>query len=476
MMANSNSDSPSLDTYDGELGQLSQAPSSQAACSSTTTPVQCSGRLLTLPLELLLLITEFLERHEAVLLSLSRHKLRSTFGHAAIESPSWLTLDRSQQAALHQQRRKFLHFLVVGHPWYFACSDCNALHKTADVLLPGRNSKRLEASPHTELRCGTGFKGSWYILHSPREQDTFYRLTPQHLRLAMDRYHHGAPYGLGLDSLSYAQVTRPARFSLPTALYVIPRIVSGKIYLRSQIWILRDDVSWDKFEDCERYLFICEHMPAKFFNALLLCKFENQHGDPPCPTCPTFLCCVRCGVEFRVREDRPQPPYQDRLRPVRALVVDIWRDLGHGEDDWDPSWYSHMRDEYLPFLRFQLPRCVRGADPFGGCRAIFESQEGKSCEATAEELRPMIYDHDFLSRTHRFDNLGTKILNMFRFASGMKQRPQPVTCGLFKLNLTRSQTFVTKYHNWLIYRTEHWERHGMEDVDHSVDDVHTHLM
>ena len=188
-----------------------------------------TGTILSLPLELLFTIIKPLEPDDVALLAISCRKLRSSIS-SAVDSSNWLILDKSQRSILEEQRRRFLGHLVEGFPAYFVCLKCNALHKTADVLLPRRLSSRSvpSLSQNSELQCGSGFQPGQYIKKWPSKLDSVfdrvnssYRLTRLHVQLAMHRHRRGAPYGLALESLSYAEITRSSLHSLTTALYVI---------------------------------------------------------------------------------------------------------------------------------------------------------------------------------------------------------------------------------------------------------------
>ena len=366
----SGSDCTTLDEFttpDGTISRTSSEPKSL---------------LLGLSKEILLEIADYLTPYEFNLLSISCRRLRFNIGRTPINSYEWLELDRPGQSVILDHRIAFLNHLTDGYPYYFVCRNCNALHKTSAVMLPGR----VPTNSDTEVKCGSGFRPhdvyGDYLTDWLVSSNKYYRLTSLHIQLALKRYHYGAPYGIDLRSLSYAEIVKNSSTSKPltTALHVTPRIASGRMYTRTQLWLLSSatHVGHSSYKYDDHDLQICAHITQSDINDLLRCKLDNRHNRN-CETCPPYLRCYTCGTEFHVREEQ--------VLTCSALVLNIWRELGQGESPQDRSWQKHMvRDG-----KGRHDTVFTEADPVDGCRAIFEGQRGNPAESVFKELSSVMF-------------------------------------------------------------------------------------
>ncbi|RAL12769.1 uncharacterized protein BO97DRAFT_451452, partial [Aspergillus homomorphus CBS 101889] len=346
------------------------------------------SRLEPLPLELLLLITTFLETADIICLSLCSRTLNNfTTSLYNLNKPIY-----DKPLALSVLIR-----LVRDLPRMFCCHRCGKLHPITDVLHPARSSnairyecsdlkwrlyRRMSLPPSLIQRVSVHCLPSKYTFH--------------HCHLAAVMQNHdrgGGRYGINADSLAYTEVVDypedPARTTLlsvegrictPVGAHPTPSLV-----LQMQQWVLFHDIdivsgrSLDVLISRIKYLSICcKHTlgSAEVENSIRS-GIRQQGFCLEVPAAAKFLQCSLCGVEFQIA-------LCDCGKDGKAVILTKWLDLGVGMDVEDPKW----KKATLSFAQCILePSDVIVSS--GDVRRLF-------CESSEQESDPTMRNKSYL--------------------------------------------------------------------------------
>lgn len=356
------------------LGDLCGLTWSKCDESDPETP----STLFSLPNEVLDMIVDHLDTPDTACFLLTSRSLRYNYG-----IDIWRGLDLSHEC--EATRCKYLLTLSRDYPKYYLCHTCSYLHPVAWIGLPRLDFRY----PYVRNKCVNNISiknipVDCFITHTRQE---LYRLTFQHVQLAMCRHRQGKPYGISLRRLATKEVqARPGSGSV-TLLSVDPKIIMNVLYLRVQQWIMLDDHGlWNvKAAWC---LSICAHSRDTYHGSprwqLLTCKLQHRDRVPGCPTCPPLLRCATCHVEFKME--------LKTCGSKRALVLTKWLNMGRGEHPRDSDWWKHL---YRPGSRD--PNFTAVKDRKGVCY-LYELFAGKSMDVLTEENASLLLNDAYRTR------------------------------------------------------------------------------
>ena len=286
-------------------------------------------RLLALPDELLLSITDFLDDSDLACLSLcnralhrmfARNPRRSLFLHIAVPT---------------EQRKSLLLRLARDQPKLFFCHDCSRLHHVTDVGPPCDEYLMFKHMRPLHCISRSAMTPFCFKCHS---LPGLYSLKFQHVQLVMEQHRLGAGHGMALSLLSLLEVQLNVDYT--TLFSVEPKILDDKLYVRIQQWIIfsggRRPLSNNTW--C---INICSclrsHLGPVFLADLLECTIDHSVEEATCPTCHAYLRCSRCSMDIRTEMKSLGPN-------SHGLLVTKWLCLGRGEDPNDPEWRIHWED------------------------------------------------------------------------------------------------------------------------------------
>ncbi len=336
--------------------------------------------LLSLPNELLDHIVNYLNTNEAGCLSLVNHSLCSTM------SPSvWPELSLNRKNI--DSRQEFLLALSKDHPKYFFCHTCSHLHLVINVGLPRYD----HPYPYAHPRCVTNASITDLPIDcfTTHRLEKLYRLTFQHVQLAMLRHRHGSKYGIALSRLSTKEVQAKPTRQAATLLSIEASVIMDTLYLRVQQWIVFNDRSLLDMESVGQ-LSVCSHSNHILPSASLLeCKLRHHHPEPGCPMCHSLLLCTACLVEFQIELF----PFGSGM----AFVLTKWLNLGHGESPTDSAWRRHLYDS-----RASNP-VFKAADRDNGVAQYFDLAAGTPTETLTRENASIFLDGEYRRRLKPLD-------------------------------------------------------------------------
>lgn len=287
--------------------------------------------LITLPPELLQMITNYLSPADSASLVLCNHILFGVLGNKHLLA---LRSGKDQE----EDRELFLTTLTRDLPGHFYCHYCSHLHLRDDLGPPGpalQPDNRLlciKKPPELDLRYCFGAPQT--IFH--------YRLAFSHLQLAMKRYRHGPGHGISTESLSFTEVHVSGHEDdaerVTTLLSVEARICPEPISLclRIQQWALFSSKKRNTVLSETGYVIICDHMHTRSpkISRLIESKLEPGRTESECQVYPEVFRCPYCNTDFQIEVKESG---DERL----ALVVTKWLDLGSGLTPMDIKWRVH---------------------------------------------------------------------------------------------------------------------------------------
>lgn len=158
--------------------------------------------LTGLPVEILLLIAEFVSLSDLACLALSNRWLMSLF--APGESLKH-RLPSAQPGDMVNERAIFLSRLSLDNPEYFFCAICSYLHPWKNFPLPPSWAfPKCFPTKYGDKRFEWSGKSMKYLVWPRLPHYEFYFT---HLQLIMRRFYHGPKYGISTQSLFYIEVS-----------------------------------------------------------------------------------------------------------------------------------------------------------------------------------------------------------------------------------------------------------------------------
>ncbi|KAK5686536.1 tyrosine protein phosphatase 1 [Elasticomyces elasticus] len=318
--------------------------------STPTSRTLSTFKILSLPAELLLDITELLDASDAACLALVNRSLYKQLGKRFVRD-GW---------QISAQRKSFLLRLALDWPAFFYCYNCQHLHRISDVRI------------YQPFWCDPGQRYGHDGANAP------YRITFHDTQLAMMRHHQRPAYGLPLSAFSTKQVHITDSPKSTSLFSIDAQIIDDELYLRIEEWAMfKGSVpvhqsTETEFAECAlgiTWLSACEHFGGtSWLPYLIICN--SQHAEHPnrfCLLCEDrldcrgLLECSTCNTEFEV-------DIRHLGRDISAVVLTKWCCLGSGLIASGPPWlYNRLQYSY-----------VRRARRTDGVHALFEQHAERS--------------------------------------------------------------------------------------------------
>lgn len=365
--------------------------------------------LSSLPVELLLHITTFLDPVSSACLALTN---RGAYWHL---SETYLTFLRAGRS---RSRSTYLRLLekdpVFGrHLWY--CHVCRSLHPFGAHWSPLRVREEPWAW-HQNMYLGQDYvrrrHRAWRfpaVLHRDRAEIWYH-----HARLVMNRHLHGPACGLPLSILSIDVPAHTVKPHVAVEHSTRARIIRGGLYLKRTVTIFPERAStmWEQFWP---HLFmsiirICHHTeiqqpPARRDNGGKVIPESVPLPDPPCPETSTAFTahhvedttdisedgpefhaesCRHCPTDFVIRRiyhpaafDTPPTPPRDYPRGINVPLMNGFQQSQPARRGWYIVCHSYhqlgaCRDAEAPAYRGLFDEKHRGyrtvIHPYGRVR------------------------------------------------------------------------------------------------------------
>lgn len=276
--------------------------------------------LLTLPVEILLCIRDFLPLGSAVCFTISSRHLLGSLGCKPLHS--------LREKGHASEKKRFLVALERDLPNWQLCHPCLLFHP----VNPSNGPKSLWLDDH-KPSC---VQASGIVDISAQLQ-----LRYQQAQLIMNRYRFGLPYANELERLCHHYQLRHSNslLEITTTAYIedggLAILAISKLQLPN---------GWNKKLIRLRLPYVCRHhgisilFPDQTFTKTLLCR--RSHGDgPPCPKCSEWKRCKICSTSFLVK-------VHESVNSETNIVLEVRRFLGSCKDPFDPEWRNHC---YLPW-------------------------------------------------------------------------------------------------------------------------------
>lgn len=286
---------------------------------------ECEPRLLQLPVELLLIIAEFLPLEDAAALSLTSKR----FFHA-------LSPPRLRSLATSPREELLLRLECDLGASHFYCSYCSKLH--CFLSLPRCHEIRM---PEGDRCTGMDFQPSGIL----------YWLTYYHGRLVMNRHFYGAPSGLPLESLSAVVVGHFAnsnwRRGIPWwAAEFKGAIIQDKLvmHVKHVLESTSLDALWADVE--EQYHFICLHLKTYDWAMYQSCQRGTAHGSDHQSTDAILYgsgSCSECPTDYTVEVTKTEA----HGKTSHKITVYGYHLMGSFRSHHDRNWRG-MINQSLP--------------------------------------------------------------------------------------------------------------------------------
>jgi hypothetical protein len=288
--------------------------------------IQQSSPLLTLPVELIQLISSYLDRISTASLCLSCRYTCFVIGRNELTEYITLSLPLSKF-----QRRKNIGILERAFPSHWYCSWCDTFH-LHDVHGGPTRLKNEKARTCVEFNSYLHDEWRYVVCH-------------HHVKLAVNRALWGQDYGIGIEAFThYADSKRTSGDTVfDTRLQCEARVVEGRLILYASFdlflptapHITRAGTDTDAL--VRSIIPIVPHVVAGHRNSHAphtgfkqILEDAVTYGSHS----KSGLCHV-CATDFFVYYD----PHG--VEPRSVLNIQVWRDLGHGRNPFDASWRAH---------------------------------------------------------------------------------------------------------------------------------------
>lgn len=276
--------------------------------------------ILDLPAEVILLITDQLDRHDQFFLSQTCRPLRRLVGC------DW---EREMDRLSMAEKLDFWTGLAYNLPDRWACADCCRLHAVDSSDTP--RAPRAPCHPHLSRGIGKHYSIQHY-----------------HIQLALKYHRLGKSHQKQLGRLMAPYASHSSLGStLKKAYTAEPKIVNGRFVLREE-WVFRDRIGRIPRQVLNYYcVMLCPH--------LLLSPIRPRSGDvPPSRWASQILCpamefeqlvtaafhapgvdvygsCHRCPTDYAILCTDP-----------RTISFRAWHDFGSHGSSQDLSWRAHV--------------------------------------------------------------------------------------------------------------------------------------
>lgn len=329
-----------------------QPPRSSLNLSSRTTSIISLDKskpntLAGLPIELLLVIADFLTLDDVICLSLCSHM---TFAKLARKRTVLLSRCFENKILLPSARENIplLLRLQRDQPKYFFCHVCYMLHKYYNS--PAFGGSTLENNRCT-LRCFPKWKhhNSLALEFKGLLSDIKYELYFLHIQLATRSVSYGPQFGIDTEALSYTQVFEKRReitslFSVDAEVCLDRSKPKDDLFARAPPeFVLRTQQIFSSPRRNHHLIyndplfchsgdyFICTHIdhhPERLGRLIRRIVRSCRAGKKApssswiCEWCKTSFCIEVCDYDIK----------------MRALIITRWMNLGAGLSPDDPKW------------------------------------------------------------------------------------------------------------------------------------------
>lgn len=299
--------------------------------------------LLTLPVEILLSIRDFLPLGSAVCFTISSRHLLGSLG--------WKLLYSLREKVNASEKKRFLVALERDLPNWQLCHPCLLFH-------PVSPSNRPEPM---YLRDG---KTTCVLASGVVDVSVKLQLRYHQAQLIMNHYRFGLPYANELERLCHHYQLR--RSDSCVEITITAYIEDGGLAILA-ISKLHLPNGWDMKLIGLRLQRVCRHngvdilFPDQTLIKTLRCRLS--HGDgPPCAKCSEWKRCKFCSTSFLVK-------VHGSVKSETSIVLEVREFLGSCKDPSDPDWRDHSH----------LPLRVRGRERAPGtvprCLALLERRK-----------------------------------------------------------------------------------------------------
>lgn len=335
--------------------------------------------ILTLPLEIVHIITHHLSPADIACLALCNHFLLFVLGKQTLSMPQ-------QNGDL----ASFLNTLTRDLSAHFFCHECSHLHSRDQIGPPGP-----ALQPRNRLRCIAGPKGlELRSYFHPWGGFSGYMLTFPHVQVAMKRYRHGIDHGVSTQSLSFVEVHVSDKAQklgqMTTLLSVEARVCPGSssLCLRIQQWAFLRSTDLEELLTASVFLTICDHLGelTSDISRLVRSEIGPRRTDTKDPISTGVHKCRQCNTDFQVE-----------IRMVAdeglGLIITKWIDLGSGLNPMDIE------------RRFccEIPRRKASGVP-GDLRLRFESEPNLSRDELSSRNETYLVGERFRKVLDRWDS------------------------------------------------------------------------
>ena len=266
--------------------------------------------LLSLPVEILQHIRDFLPLSSAASFALCSQTLLKVVGNQSLEP-----LRADDQTI---ERRRFLVALQKDLPDWLLCHHCSLFHPV--ILDEGPEDVWCyEDEPSCVQENGVVYL------------DVDFRIRYQHARLLMNHYRFGRPYTENLKRLSYSYSVTIDEMVLESVLW--SRIVAGELLVRVKTRV-RLLGPWNSGLVNNQMPPVCPHLEYYCQDQTLWqtidCRMSHAN-KLPCARCKMRKACRECSTWFRV-------DVQELENFETEVQIDVWKYLGTCETPYDPKW------------------------------------------------------------------------------------------------------------------------------------------
>jgi hypothetical protein len=263
----------------------------------------------------------------------------------------------SRMTDAQRERQNFLLLLQKQLPDEIFCFYCQIIHspdkteadkigKVGDFGKTGKSALLLRPCSKANRAYNAHYTG----------------LVFSQVQLAMKRHRQGLDPSEQLKKLSrisHAEFKGDHTYLLTTNI----RIISGKLWLRAQHWIMlpKTKLNWPTLR---QRIPVCCHWTEDdlYYGQIdpIACRVSHKLKFA-CEDCAGMHSCDKCATEIQINAKK--------LEGRHAVVVTVWKNLGEGETPFDPNWMSHW--EHLWHIHYGEFAFI----PPGQIKAVFEDGE-----------------------------------------------------------------------------------------------------
>ncbi|OCK73879.1 hypothetical protein K432DRAFT_398541 [Lepidopterella palustris CBS 459.81] len=300
---------------------------------------------MTLPVELVQMVAEFLPASDKAALALSCHRLYYIIGR------SWSPLEG-------EDKKAFLTILQKDLPDLYLCQACVQFHGFPKDAGP-RNGILDFSKPNTACKLKyrmSGFGHDYYM--------SFYQI-----HLVMNRHFFWPTHGIPLNALAKAHTfTWPSGFTIKEAWR--PKILGNELFLAVTYHFYHKDGNRNMRKYIDGQIFdICRHLRTDYVRPwrstprvpeLVGCRLEGDSDSNSYECYGETNYCRFCLTDYEVI-------IRDLGVKGWWIVINTWHQLGSGRTPHDPIWMSFIQPTF---------RCKPVLREPGSIRRTYENAEG----------------------------------------------------------------------------------------------------